>query len=388
MKRVIYVTGSRADYGPARSILRALHADPDIDLQILVTGMHLDAAHGETWLEIEADGLTISEKVKGRADGDSLTAMAGSVGAYLEGMSPALARARPDLVLLLGDRGEMLAGAVAAAYQNFTVAHLCGGSQSGSIDDSVRHAITKFAHYHWVSEEAHARRVLQMGEDPASVEVVGLPGGDLNADVTHDAAEVRARYGLPEDQPYLLVIQHAVSHQAAEAGAQITETLEAVRGSGLPALLANPNDDAGGREILARMTSYATRYETLRILEPPRSRAWFASIMAHAGALVGNSSSGTVEAMSIPVPVVNIGERQRGRESGSCMLQAGHDRTEISAAIQSALYDADYRAKLSTFASGLIDRQTTPKVVDAVKRTDPLRGAAPKTFFLFEGRTA
>ena len=156
--------------------------------------MHLDPSHGETWAEIEKDGLNIVEKVHGRVVGDSLSAMSASIGLYLYGMSYAIERYAPDIVLVLGDRGEQLAGAMAAAYQNIAVAHLCGGTLSGSIDDSIRHAITKFAHYHFPAFDEAAEKIFQMGEPPEHVKVVGLPGGDIKPDVTYTRSQICKRY--------------------------------------------------------------------------------------------------------------------------------------------------------------------------------------------------
>ncbi|HUT25699.1 MAG TPA: UDP-N-acetylglucosamine 2-epimerase [Sumerlaeia bacterium] len=379
-RKVLYVSGSRADYGPARRVLKAIDRAADLDLSLLVTGMHLDSVHGETWSEIEADGFRIAGRIEARASGDTLAAMAASVGRCLCGMSEAMGRLRPDIVVVLGDRGEMLAGAMAAAFLNIPVVHLCGGTLSGSIDDSIRHAVTKFAHCHLVACEEFARRVIQMGEEPETVRVVGLPGGDIRPDVAFSREEIAAEYSLPPDRPYLLVIQHAVTHSREAAAEQITETLEAVSDLGLPVLLANPNDDAGGRVILVKMREYAERYPNLRILEPPRDRERFASIMAHAGVLVGNSSCGTVEAMSVGLPVVNIGDRQRGREATSCMLNAGYDRGEIGKAIGEALHDAAYRQRLASFRSELIAHNTPGEVVKCLQTLDLSCAARPKTF--------
>lgn len=375
------MSGSRADYGPARRCLQAVQAAPELELQVLATGMHLDPLHGETWREIEADGFHIAARVGGREAGDSLAAMSASVGSFLHGMSLAIERIAPEVVLVLGDRGEALAGAMAGAFQNRAVVHLCGGSLSGSIDDSIRHAITKFAHYHLPAFDEHARRIVQMGEDPASVRVVGLPGADLRPDVALSADEVKAALGLPGGKPYLLVVQHSVTHSQGDAAAQIVETLEGVLQAGVPALLANPNDDAGGREILRVMHEYAARHPALRILEPPRSRERFVSIMAHAAALVGNSSSGMVEALSIPVPVVNVGDRQRGREHLSCALHVGYERGQVARAVHAALHDPAYRERLRRAHEerGALD---TPSLVAAFLRDlDPAAGRRPKPFF-------
>lgn len=379
MKRILYISGTRADFGPARSMLKAIDRAPDLELKILVTGMHLDPAHGETWQEIRDDGFEIAEQVHGKVAGDTLVAMSASVGLYTYGISQALNRIRPDIVIVLGDRGEMLAGAMAAAFQNIVVVHLCGGSVSGSIDDSIRHAITKFAHYHCPAFEEHARRIIRMGEDPARVVVTGLPGGDIRDDVTYSREDICTRYDLPIDKPYLLVVQHSVSHTSDRAGSQIIETLEALAPLDCTVLLANPNDDAGGREILSLMHQYAEKYPHLRILPPPRSRELFASIMAHAAVMIGNSSSGVAEAPSIPVPVVNIGDRQRGREHHACAINVDYDRDEIGNAIKVAMTDVEYRRRLDGFQSDLVNNSTAELVVNLLRDIDPNMARIPKS---------
>jgi UDP-N-acetylglucosamine 2-epimerase (non-hydrolysing)/GDP/UDP-N,N'-diacetylbacillosamine 2-epimerase (hydrolysing) len=341
-------------------MLKAIADDSELELNILVTGMHLDPLHGETWREIEGDGFKIVEKVYGHVTGDTLSTMAASIGLYLYGMSTAFARIQPDIVLVLGDRGEMLSGAIAAAYLNIPIVHLCGGTVSGSIDDSIRHAITKFAHYHLVPFQESVERIVQMGEDPEHVLLVGLPGADLRPDVILSREEICQEYNLPFEKPYLLIVQHSVTQTQDQSAMQITETLEALVELGYPALLANPNDDAGGRVILEMMKSYAERYQNLIILPPPASRQKFASILAHAAALVGNSSSAVVEAMSLGVPVVNIGERQKGREHLSCWVNTEHEHTAIRNAILTALMDDTYHVRLAEFISrNVFDNETT-----------------------------
>lgn len=381
MRKILYISGTRADYGPARRLLLALQNDNECELSLIVTGMHLDAVHGETWREIERDGLHIAERLYGRVAGDSLEAMVASIGLYLYGMSQIVARLKPDIVLVLGDRGEQLAGAMAAAFQNIAVVHLCGGAISGSIDDSIRHAITKFAHYHLPGFDEHARRIEQLGEDPDSIQVVGLPGGDISHDVSISRVEICQRYDLLPDSPYLLVVQHPETHTHAAVSEQIEETLAAIAVLPYPALLANPNDDAGGREILACMQGYASRYPDLHLLPPPASREVFASIMAHAGVLVGNSSSALVEAMSVGVPVVNIGDRQRGREHLAHWINVKYQRDDISRAITQTLNDETYIAGLSRFSAGLKKRQTEAMILDFLKAVDLGAGHRDKPFF-------
>jgi len=383
MRKVLYISGTRADYGPARRLLLKIQEHSEFELGILVTGMHLDPSHGDTWIEIEEDGLNIVEKIPGRLVGDSLSAMSASIGLYLYGMSYAIEWYAPDIVLVLGDRrGEQLAGAMAAAYQNITVAHLCGGTFSGSIDDSIRHAITKLAHYHFPGFDEAADRIVQMGEHPDRVKVVGLPGGDINPDVKYTKSQICEKYKIPEEEPYILVIQHAVTQSQSESAKQIIETLEAVASLKLAVFLANPNDDAGGKEILNKMKEYAAKYAGLQILQPPKSRELFASIMAHAGVMVGNSSSGIVEAMSVQTPVVNIGDRQKGRESLSFLLNVDYQKEEIMKAIEKALNDPDYYEDFKSFLSTGIISNTEELIIKELEIMDLNVSNKPKEFFV------
>ena len=380
MINVLYVSGSRADYGPARRVLQAINEHPDLELKILVTGMHLDPLHGETLQEIVSDGFKIAELVNGRVEGDSVTEMAASLGTYLTGMSYAISRLCPDIVLVLGDRGEQLAGCIAGAVQNTVVVHLCGGSISGSIDDSIRHAITKFAHYHLPAFQEHADRIIQMGEDPKKVHVVGLPGSDIYSDVVLSRKDICSRFHLPYELPYVLVLQHSVTHSYADVSMQINETLEAVSRVKYPVLLANPNDDAGGRIILEKMHEFAECYDNLSVLPPLGSRELFASVMAHSGVLVGNSSSGIVEAMSLELPVVNVGDRQQGREHLACLINVGYDRTRICDAIEKALGDDTYRSKLMEFTANMPSFDTPSVVVQHLLNVDFGVSVLPKLF--------
>ncbi len=380
MRHILYISGSRADYGPIRRTLQAIQTEPDFCLSILPTGMHLDPAHGETWQEIARDGFTIAAPVNGYLHGNSLSNMASSVGLYLFSMSQVMEAIKPDIVMVLGDRGEQLAGAMAAAFQNIVVVHLCGGSLSGSIDDSIRHAITKFAHYHLPASEEHARRIRQMGECSSRIKIVGLPGGNIKPDVVYPRSAICQELDLPEDVPYLLVNQHAVTHSQDKAAEQIIETLEALVSLPYPALLANPNNDSGGHLILAKMHEYAANCPHLHILPPVCSRELFASIMTHAGAMIGNSSSGIAEAMSINLPVINVGNRQHGREHLACLINTDYDRQQIIQAVNTALFDPVYRKRLAEFKSPLIRSETEKVIVNFLHEIDVTAGSRPKEF--------
>ena len=380
MRKILYISGSRADYGPARRLLLDIQRNSDFELGVLVTGMHLDPNHGETWLEIEEDGLNIVTKVHGRMAGDSLGAMSASIGMFLYGMSHTIESYMPDIVLVLGDRSEQLAGAMAAAFQNIAVVHLCGGTLSGSIDDSIRHAITKFAHYHYPMVQEAAQRIRQMGENPDNVSVVGLPGGNISPDVTYTREQVCEKCSLPKELPYILVIQHAVTQSQSDSVQQNNATLEAVASLTYPTLLANPNDDAGSKAISEQLVKYANEYSHLKILHPPKSRELFASIMAHAGVLVGNSSSGIVEAMSVKTPVVNIGDRQRGRESLAYLLNTDYQQDEIVDAIRTTLEDSNFLECFQSFLSEGIINNTEDLIINRLATLELDISSHPKVF--------
>ena len=284
-------------------------------------------------------------------------------------------------MLLLGDRAEQLSAAVAGAIQNVTIVHLCGGSNSGSIDNSFRHAISKFAHYHFPANEAHAKRLVQMGEAPDTIEIVGLPGGNLSKYITYSGIEIKEMYGLPQAKPYLLVLQHPVTHSHDHAGRQIVETLEAVVEIGLPTLLANPNGDPGGTAMQAVMNEFASEHENLQLLPPPGSREIFASVMGHCTVLVGNSSSAVGEAMSVGLPVVNIGDRQQGREADAEWINVDYERGKIADGIRFALTDREYRGRLEHLAETMAWAAQEERTAGLLAELDLSRGARSKRFF-------
>ena len=210
--------------------------------------------------------------------------------------------------------------------------------------------------------------------------MVGLPGNDIRSDITFTRDEVCSQLNLPLDMPYILVLQHSVTHTYTEVSMQIEETLQAVCSLKNPILLANPNDDAGGRVILAKMKEYASRYRNIHILPPVSSRELFASIMFRSGVLVGNSSTGVVEAMSIGLPVVNIGDRQSGREHLARMINVDYDSTSIRDAIQKALHDTNYRSELEDFCKNMSWLDTPTEVIKCLLAVDLDVALSPKSF--------
>jgi len=338
-RRIAYLSGTRADFGLVQSTLRKLHARNDAQVEVLVTGMHLSQAYGLTVREIEAAGLPITARVPVDVDTRTPLSMVQAVGQAVQGLADALHRSRPDLLLVLGDRGEMLAGALAALHLGVPVAHLHGGERSGTVDEPVRHAITKLSHVHLVATEESRDRVVRMGEDPAQVHVVGAPSlDDIAARESAPRAAVLQRLGLPVGARYVLVLFHPVVQEAHAAAAQTQALMQALRAEvlaqGLRAVWLAPNADAGSTAIL-RAVEAEPGGQLHRVTHLPRSD--YLDALEHAELLLGNSSSGIIEASSFGTPVVNVGTRQRLRQRNANTLDCDADADAIARALRQAL---------------------------------------------------
>jgi GDP/UDP-N,N'-diacetylbacillosamine 2-epimerase (hydrolysing) len=316
--------------------LRMAAQSASLEVQVAVTGMHLSAKYGGTVGEIEAAGLDICARIPTGVDETSGAAMACAIADTIRGLTAAFATTRPDAVLLLGDRGEMLAGAIAAIHLNTPVVHVHGGERSGSVDEPVRHAISKLSHYHLVATEGARSRLLTMGERPNAVFVTGAPGLDGLEALATESRDVLCR-GLELDpaRPICLVVFHPVVQEAMAASAQAANVLEGVLGSGAQALVLRPNADAGSDAIRAVFERYQRRPGVRVVTNLPRAQ--FVSWMASADAMVGNSSSGIIEAASLKSWVVNVGSRQCLRERSGNVIDVDADAGAITNAVQDVL---------------------------------------------------
>lgn len=336
MRHICYVTGTRADFGLMASTLRRIEADARLRLGLLVTGMHLAPLYGETVREIRAAGLPIVAEIPVPIDRPSGESMAQNIAAMLAGFTAALAREKPDLVLLLGDRGEMLAGAIAAIHLGIPVAHVHGGERSGSIDEPVRHAISKLAHLHFTSTQAARERLVRMGERADRVWVTGAPGlDDIATLAIHERRALCAEAGLDPQRKVALGVFHPVVNDLASPAAQLTALMRAARSQGCQVLVLEPNSDAGAGDIREALAGFRADADVSIRTHLPRDR--FISWMAQCDVMIGNSSSGVIEAASFGTPVVNVGPRQNLREAGANVVTVGADEAAIAAAIGAAL---------------------------------------------------
>ena len=371
IRKIAVVTGTRAEYGILIPVLKAIRLHPKLELSLVVTGMHLSHEFGYTAKEIEADGFSIDARVDMLLSSDSPESMAKSVGLGIIGMAQTWGQLEPTMILVFGDRGEPLAAAIAAAYMNVPVAHIQGGDTAigSNIDDSSRHAITKFAHIHFPATERSAQRILLMGEEQWRVHRVGSPALDiiLNEDLLTPAVLV-ARFGFDLSRPLVLLVQHSVTTLVAEAAAQMRETLEAVKETGHPTVLIYPNSDAGGRSMIEVIKEYE-RYPFIRAFKSlPRKE--YLSLMKVASVMVGNSSSGMIDAPSLGVPVVNVGIRQEGRERGRNLIDVGHDKQGIVAGIEKALNDSAFLSLVKKCENPYGDGRSGPRIADILSQVE------------------
>jgi GDP/UDP-N,N'-diacetylbacillosamine 2-epimerase (hydrolysing) len=369
MRKIAVITGTRAEYGIFKSVLEEIEAEKGFQLSLIVVGMHLSPEFGYTISEIERDGFKVEAKIAVLHHEDTKASMAKSIGESVSKMAEALEKIRPDVLMILGDRSEMLAGAVAATYMGVPIAHIHGGEVSGNVDEPVRHAITKLAHLHFPATKESAERILKMGEEPWRVHVVGAPSLDLIVSKkVPERREIAAKYGLELSKPALLVLQHSVVAEADEAASQIRETLEAVKKLKLQTVLIYPNADAGGR----RMIETIRKYENLKFMKTFKSvpHEDYLGLMRLAKVMIGNSSSGIIEAPSFGLPVVNIGNRQEGRQRAENVIDVGYDREEIVDAIKKALHDKDFREKVSSCKNPYGDGKAGKRIVKVLSKVE------------------
>jgi UDP-hydrolysing UDP-N-acetyl-D-glucosamine 2-epimerase len=341
IRKILYITGTRADFGLMQSTLRRIAECPDLKLELAVTGMHLMADFGKTVDEVESSGFKI-HRLDAAYENDDKESMASFVGRLIELLVEKVKEIQPDMILLLGDRGEMLAGAIVGAYMAIPVVHIHGGDVSSTVDDPVRHAITKLAHLHLAATTMSAERIVKMGEESWRVFIVGAPGLDsLLNETAADIVKTAKKFDLDLQKPILIVLQHPVILETISPSDQMRKTLKAVSDLGYQTLIIYPNADAGGREMIEVILEYARIPHIKTFKNIPRKD--FLALMKTASALIGNSSSGIIEAPSLGLPVVNIGSRQDKRDRGENIIDVGYESEQIKSAIKKAINDKDFQ---------------------------------------------
>lgn len=367
MRTIGVVTVGRSDYSSYVPVLRRMQAEGGLTLHLIAAGMHLSPEFGLTVEAIEADGFPIADRVPMSLSSDTPQALAMSMGLGTMGFAQVYARSRPDLLLVLGDRIEMHAAVVAAVPFNVPIAHIAGGEVTeGAIDDALRHSITKLSHLHFVTNQEHARRVAQMGEEPWRIVVAGAPTLDnLRMMPPMSQEELATHLGRPLATETLLVTYHPVTREYERTEWQMQELLEALQMAGRPALFTLPNADTNGRLIARLIEAFVARVPTAHLVANLGTRGYY-SLMSHAAAMVGNSSSGMIEAPSFGLPVVNVGTRQQGRLRARNVIDVGYHRQEILAGIRRAL-EPEFRTSLRGLSNPYGNGQAAEIIVKTLK---------------------
>lgn len=354
MRKVAVFTGTRAEYGLLYWLLKDIQADPDLELQLLVSAMHLSPEFGMTYQQIEADGFDITEKVEMLLSSDSAVGTAKSIGLGVIGFADALARMKPDVLVILGDRFEALAAAQAAMILRIPIAHIHGGEiTEGAYDDAIRHAITKFSLLHFTSTETHRNRVIQLGESPSRVHNVGAVGLDhLQRSEFMSLDTLASSLNFKLTQPYVLVTYHPVTLASEPAKVSFLNLLASLdEFPELQIILTYPNADDGGREIIPVLEAYAKKQPQRVLAIPSLGQLRYLSAVKHAAAVMGNSSSGIIEVPSFKIPTVNIGERQRGRSAASSVFSCSADTDAIVTTLREAL-STDFSQVVNPYGKG------------------------------------
>ncbi len=368
MRRIGVVTCARSDYSSCLPILRAIEADPELQLHLIVGGMHLSPEYGLTLKEIEADGFRIDERVEMLLSSDTPEGTAKSIGLGVIGFAQCFARSQPDLLLIVGDRTELLAVACAALPFRIPIAHISGGdSTEGAIDNQVRHALTKLSHLHFVAMQEHADRLRQMGEEQWRVTVCGDPALDLLRQIDLLSREaLSARLELELKSPLLLVTYHPTTLCSTGALEEINLLCDALSSVPGTLILTAPNSDAGSgliREQLNKLTQ--SRPETG--LYSSLGQHVYYSLLAYADLMIGNSSSAIWEAPTFCLPAVNVGDRQRGRLCARNVIHVVEDPDAIRQAICQGL-DPAFRASMQGLQNPYGDGHAAPRIVQRLKQ--------------------
>ncbi|MDZ5471963.1 UDP-N-acetylglucosamine 2-epimerase [Bacillus sp. 31A1R] len=365
-KKICVFTGSRADYGLLYWIMKVIQEDSDLELQIIVAGMHLSAEFGNTYTQIENDGFFISEKVEMLLTADTPTSVAKSIGLGTIGFADSLGRLKPDLLIILGDRFEALAIAQTALVLNIPIAHIHGGEVSfGAYDDSIRHAITKMSYLHFVATEDYRKRVIRLGENPERVFNVGAPGiENIFKLKLYSKRELESELQMSLTSPLFLVTHHptTLSDNPIEGTLELLEALEYFNDATI--IFTKSNADNYGRTINNLVTDFVNRNKFRTKFYDSLGQTRYLSLIKEANVVIGNSSSGLLEVPYLQTPTVNIGSRQKGRLSPESVFNSKPDVIDIKENIQRAL---DFKFQNNTNYKLFGDGNTSTKIISIIK---------------------
>ena len=381
MRKICVVTGSRAEYGLLSGLIHAIQDDPELELQIIATNMHLSPEFGLTYKEIESDGFSISKKVVMLLSSDPANATAKSVGLGFIGFADAYEDLRPDMIVVLGDRYEIVPAVSTALFYKIPVAHLHGGEiTEGAYDDCIRHAITKMSHLHFTSTEEYRRRVIQLGEHPDRVFNVGALGiENIKKVPLMNKEELEATLaGFTFGDKSLLVTYHPVTLENATAAEQIRNLLSALDELlDYKVIFTLPNSDTDGRVIIRLINEYVAKHSERAVAYPSLGLRRYLSALQYVKGVAGNSSSGIIEVPSFGIPTLNIGDRQRGRLAADSVVNSGTGKEEILSGLRKILSPT---FNINETHNPYEGKDTTADILHVLK-TYPLEGLVQKSFY-------
>ena len=365
-KKIAFITGSRGEYGYIRPFLKLIEKSKELEYVLACTNMHLLPDFGFSINEIKKDGFRVSEEIYMALSGFTNASMSKSLGIFLVSITDFIYREKPDFILLAGDRGEQLMAAIAGFHMNILVAHIQAGEISGNVDGMTRHAITRYSHLHFASNRDSANRLIKMGEERFRVKLVGAPQLDEFLQGKYVSREnIYREFSLDSEKPIILMTQHPVTEESADAGQQVKITLEAVRKLQYQTVIVYPNDDAGSVAIQLEIDKY--RMPFVKVKRNLR-REVYTGLMRAASVIVGNSSSGIIEAPFFELPAVNIGSRQRGRYCGRNVIHVGHDAAQIAKAIEKAV-SIKFRNSLKGMKNPYGDGKSSERILKILTET-------------------
>jgi GDP/UDP-N,N'-diacetylbacillosamine 2-epimerase (hydrolysing) len=365
-RKILYISGTRAEYGLMRETLFAIKKHPSLNIEIGVTGMHLMPEFGRTINEIKRDGFKV-HTIKAIFKEDNKESAVGFIGQFILELLKEVKKIRPDIIFVQGDRLETLGGAIVGAYLRIPVAHTHGGDVTSIADEITRHAVTKLAHIHFPATKKSSERIIKMGEDVWRVNIVGAPGLDsiLNEKL-FSKEEISQKYQLDLSKLILLVIQHPVISEIKESARQMQEIMEAVKELGFQAIVIYPNADPGGREMIKIIEQYR-KYLFIKIYKNIIHKDYL-SLMKIASVMIGNSSSGIIETPSFFLPAVNIGDRQEGRERSNNIIDVGYDKNQIKKAVNKAIFDKNFKNKIKKSKNPFGDGRAGKRIAEILAK--------------------
>ena len=375
--KILTLVERRADYSRMRPILKELCKDPFFDVYLIVTGVCLLDTHGKDINYIKEDGFKINAEVPMFEENEknTNTSMVRALAKVLDGITTEIEKFQPDLVLTGFDIGANFATTIAAAHMNIPVAHIQGGEVTGSIDESIRHAMSKFSHIHFPATEDSRDRLIRLGENPSHIFNVGCPSIDTIVQTPLiDKRKLELKFKLNFSKPIILLIQHSVTSESLQSQKQILNTIAVIKELGIQALVALPNNDAGSSEIIDEIKNSGLSWY------PSLSTDEFVNLYRHIWAIVGNSSSGIHESSTFEIPAVNIGTRQNGRERAKNVIDVSYEKSDIKSGIKKALFDEDFRSGIKGMKNPYGEGNSSEKIIKILKSI-PIEGIAQKFFY-------